>query len=108
MAERDFYIGIDIDDVYAVTSFFSADMKEPATISMVAGSEIFQIPVQIARKKESGQWLIGENREWAEEEQVTVIDALFSKAINEEELFIEEESYMAEELLLIFLRKLIG
>ena len=43
MAERGFYIGIDIDDTYAVTSFFTTGMKDVATVSMVAGSEVFQI-----------------------------------------------------------------
>ena len=51
MTERGFYIGIDIDDSYAVTSFYSAGMKEPATVSMIAGGEVFQVPVQIAKKK---------------------------------------------------------
>lgn len=109
MAERGFYIGIDIDDTYAVTSFFTTDMKEPATVSMVAGSEVFQIPVQITKKKGIGQWFIGAEAERvAREQQVTVVDALFSRTINQEELLIEGESYPAEELLVLFLRKLIG
>lgn len=109
MADRGFYIGIDIDDTYAVTSFFTTGMKEPATVSMVAGSEVFQIPVQITKKKGIGQWFIGAEAERvAREQQVTVVDALFGRAMNQEELLIEGEHYPAEELLVLFLRKLIG
>lgn len=109
MADRGFYIGIDIDDTYAVTSFFSTGMKDVATVSMVAGSEVFQIPVQITKKKGIGQWFIGAEAERvACEQQVTVIDALFSRAVNQEELLIEGECYPAEELLVLFLKKLIG
>jgi len=107
MVERGFYIGIDIDDTYAVTSYFTAGMKEPATVSMVAGSEVFQIPVQITKKKGVGQWFIGEEAERvAQEQQVTVVDGLFLRAIHQEELLIEGERYPAEELLVLFIRKL--
>ena len=63
MAEQGFYIGIDIDDTYAVTSFFTTGMKDVATVSMVAGSEVFQIPTQITKKKGIGQWFIGAEAE---------------------------------------------
>ena len=109
MAERGFYIGIDIDDTYAVTSFFTTGMNDVATVSMVAGSEVFQIPVQITKKKGMGQWFVGAEAERvAQEQQVTVIDALFSRAMNQEELLIEGEHYPAEELLVLFLRKLVS
>ncbi len=109
MADRGFYIGIDIDDTYAVTSFFTTGMREPATVSMIAGSEVFQIPVQITKKKGIGQWFIGEEAERiAKEQQVTVVDSLFSRALRQEELSIEGEHYPAEELLVLFLRKLIA
>ncbi len=109
MAERGFYIGIDIDDSYAVTSFFTTGMKDVATVSMVAGSEVFQIPTQITKKKGIGQWFIGAEAERiAEEQQVTVVDALLGRAMRQEELLIEGEAYPVEELLVLFLRKLIG
>ena len=43
MAER--YIGIDLNDKYAMISFYTQEMSEPNTISMVTGSEVYQIPV---------------------------------------------------------------
>ena len=109
MADRGFYVGIDIDDTYAVTSFYAPGMKEPATVSMVTGSEVFQIPVQITKKKGIGQWFIGEEAERvAENQQVTVIDKLVSRALQREDLLIEGEHYQAEDLLVLFLKKLIG
>ena len=109
MEDRGFYIGIDIDDTYAVTSYFSAGMTEPATVSMVAGSEVFQIPVRITKKKDLGQWYIGEEAERvAKEQQGIAIDGLLTKALHQEELLVEGESYPAEELLVLFIRKLIS
>ena len=46
-----YYIGIDLNDSYAMVSFFQQNMKEPETVSTVAGSEEFQIPLVLARRK---------------------------------------------------------
>lgn len=109
MTEQGFYVGIDIDDTYAVTSFFDTGMKEPATVSMVAGSEVYQILTRISKKKGIGQWFIGEEAErMAKVQQMTAVDCLLSRALQQEELVLEGERYPAEELLVLFLRKLIG
>lgn len=102
MTEQAFYIGIDIDDTYAVVSFFSNGMKEPETFSMVTGSEIYQIPVKLTKKKDTEQWMIGEEAE----KQEWMVDCLFSRALKQEEILIEGTGYPAEELLLIYIRKL--
>ena len=109
MAESSFYIGIDIDDKYAVTSYYSAGMKEPATVSMVTGSEVFQIPVLITRKNENNHWVIGEDaKQQAKEQQTMLIDCLLQKALEQKEIVIDEEGYKAEDLLVFFFRKLIS
>lgn len=82
MKECGFYIGIDIDDTYAVTSYFVAGMKEPATVSMVDGNDEFQIPL--------------------------VVEGLLTKALNQEEVLVEGKIYSAEEWLFFFIRNLIA
>ena len=47
--ENRFYLGIDLDDENAVVSYYELNMKEPETLSMVAGSEVFQIPVLLTK-----------------------------------------------------------
>ena len=42
--EHRFYLGIDLDDQYAVISSYELNKKEPETFSAIAGSEIYQIP----------------------------------------------------------------
>ena len=109
MAERGFYVGIDIDDTYAVASFYEDGIKEPATVSMKAGSEVFQIPLQVVKRKGLGQWFIGEDApaNWQEQDAL-VIDKLLSRALHREELTIDGENYEAKELLILFLKKLIS
>ncbi len=45
--EQQLYIGIDLNDNYAMVSFATTSHQEPETVSAVAGSEIFQIPLAV-------------------------------------------------------------
>lgn len=53
-----YYIGIDLNDSYAMVSYFQQNMKEPETVSTVAGSEEFQIPLVLARSKSIGNGIM--------------------------------------------------
>lgn len=109
MTEQGFYVGIDMDDRYAVVSFYEDSMKEPATVSMRPGTEVFQIPLEIGKKKGIEQWVIGEETfETTASMDVTVINHLLSRAKMEEEIVVDEECYLATELLSLFLKKLVG
>lgn len=57
MTEQCYYIGIDMDDRNAVISYYKAGMREPETLSTIAGSEIYQIPVALIKKRGSDSGL---------------------------------------------------
>ncbi len=106
--DNQFCVGIDIDDENAIVSYSEKNKKEPETLSMVAGSEVYQIPVCLAKKKGMGQWFIGdEARHLAVVQGENCIGNLLSKALNGEKVFVENEKYPAKELLQLFLKKLI-
>ena len=106
--ENQFYLGIDLDDENAVISFFEPNMKEPETVSTVAGSEVFQIPLLLTKKKGIGQWFIGEEaKRLALLQGTTGEGKLLNRALKREMVFIEGEKYPAEELLVLYLKKLI-
>lgn len=103
-----YYLGIDLDDENAIISFFQPNMREPDTVSAVAGSEIFQIPVVLAKKQESGQWCIGEEaKKLALRQGEGEICNLLSKALRQELISVGQESLLAEELLEIYVKKLL-
>ena len=106
MAER--YIGIDLNDKYAMISFYTQEMSEPNTISMVTGSEVYQIPVSLCKKRESRQWLYGEEaKKSAKETGSFYIDGLPQKALAREKVEFEGTVYESTELLFVFLKKLL-
>lgn len=106
--ENHFYLGIDLDDDYAVVSYYELNSREPETVSTVAGSEVFQIPVLLTKKKGIGQWFIGAAAErLAAVQQETGVRQLLSRALKREMVFVEEEKYPAAELLMLYIKKLI-
>lgn len=101
-----YYIGIDLNDSYAMVSFFQQNMKEPETVSTVVGSEEFQIPLVLARRKSIGKWYYGdEARRLSKSGEMVCIDQLLKRALNNEKIVIDDDSFMAEELLALFLKK---
>ncbi|MBO5373625.1 MAG: hypothetical protein J6A75_13045 [Lachnospiraceae bacterium] len=105
-AER--YIGIDLSEKYAMISYYTRGMSEPGTFSMVTGSEVYQIPVCVSKKKGIGQWLFGEEaRKYAREEGVSCIEGLLKKALAGEQVEVENEIYETTDLLFMYLKKLL-
>lgn len=106
--ENHFYLGIDLDDENAVISYFELNMKEPETLSTIAGSEVFQIPVLLTKKKGIGQWFIGEEaKRLALMQGEEGANKLLTRALKQEMVFVDGEKYPARELLVLYLRKLI-
>lgn len=108
MEKIPYYLGIDLDNDNAVISYFQLNMKEPETVSTVAGSEVYQIPVMIEKKRGIGQWFIGEEaRRLALMQGEEPVSGLLDAALFENELLVEGERYKAEELLVLYIKKLI-
>ena len=100
------YIGIDLSDKCAMVSFFQPNMKEPETTGTIAGSEVYQIPTLLAKRKHLGQWYYGDDaRKMAKTSEVICVDALLRRAVNGETIRIEEESFESWELLGLFIKK---
>ena len=91
--EHRFYLGIDLDDQYAVISSYELNKKEPETFSAIAGSEIYQIPALITKKKGIGQWFVGEEAvrlAIAQGEEAN--GRLLSRAVGGEKVFVDGET----------------
>ena len=100
-------LGIDLNHRYAMVSYYQLNMNEPETVSTIAGSDNYQIPTLLAKKKNVEQWFYGEEaKKMAKTSEVICVDALLKRAVNGESFRIEEASYEAWELLALFLKKL--
>ena len=108
MEKTSYYLGIDLDNDNAVISYFQLNMKEPETVSTVAGSEVYQIPVLLSKKHGIGQWFIGEEaKRLALLQGEEAVSGLLQAALAGKEFFIEGETYKAQELLALYIKKLV-
>lgn len=108
MEKQAYYLGIDLDDENAVSSYLQVKEKEPETISSAAGSEVYQMPLLLAKNNQDGQWCIGsEAKKLALQQGVDAADQLLGRALSGETVVMGEESYPAAELLAVYLQTLI-
>lgn len=104
---KETYIGIDINNSFIQISYYQTDMKEPETISVIAGEEKYLIPTALCQKKSSGAWHYGEEaKRIHSNNEGTYIDNLLEKAIAKEEILLDE-LYYAQDLFFILLRKIL-
>lgn len=104
-----YYLGIDINDRNAMISYYQLNMEEPETVGTVAGSEVFQIPLVLAKRKDLGQWYYGDDaRKRAKNTEMICIDSLLHRAVTGDKILVDNENYDAEDLLALFLRKIMA
>lgn len=103
------YFGIDISDKYTMISMYQLHMAEPQTISTIVGSENYQIPTYLSKKKGISQWYFGrEARQRVQMGEAIGVDGLLEKALQGEAVFVEHEKYEARDLLAIFLKRILS
>lgn len=99
-------IGIDLDGDVAMVSFSYAG-GEPETVSPLAGSEIFAIPLAICLRK-SGGWAYGEEaRRVAKSGLGQCEEHLLERALRGEQVQLGEKLFALSDLLAMFLKKMV-
>ena len=103
MALEEVYIGIDLEESRMQVSYFTIDMDAPQTVSLVAGEELYRIPLVLRRSQESGSWYLGDGKM---QEGELYVDRLWERCLKGERLGTGRE-YGAVELFSILLRKVL-
>lgn len=104
---EEWYIGIEAGRRFTQISCYHADQTEPETKSTLAGTELYQIPTALCKRRQTGQWCIGEEgRRIAEAGEGFYVADLLKRAFYKETVSMDRD-YAAEELLLVFFRKLL-
>lgn len=105
--KEEWYIGIEAGRQWTQVSCYHAGTAEPETKSTLAGSELYQIPTAICKRKQGGQWCIGEEgRRLAQSGEGYYAEGLLQRAFQKETVMLDR-AYEAEDLLSVFFRKLL-
>lgn len=106
--EQKLYVGIDLSDSYAMVSFATTAQPEPETVSAVAGSEIFQIPLAVCMASASGQWVYGDEAIRFEKAEMGKCESrLLTRALEQDYTIIQDQAYEIRTLLAIFIKKIL-
>lgn len=101
------YLGIDISSRNTVISIYKSNMSEPSTVTTVLGSENFAIPTVLAKKNGLSQWYYGhEALKMARSKEAVLVEDLFTLALKNESVYLDDNSYEARDLMVIFFKKL--
>ncbi|NLK79039.1 MAG: hypothetical protein GX284_15305 [Clostridiales bacterium] len=98
--KEEWYIGIEIGRKWTMVSYYTEGMKEPETKGLVNGSQSYRISTGLGKKEGMNQWYL------TEQPKQLVVEDLLDKAVKGE-IVEAEESYYAQELFSVFLRKVI-
>ncbi|NLL78690.1 MAG: hypothetical protein GX234_02575 [Clostridiales bacterium] len=99
-------VGYDLNDEYAQISYLVLGEKEPETVSVVAGSQLYNIPAVLCKRSEVNQWFYGkEALKAAEAGEGILVTQLLSRALGGEEVEVGEEKFDAVAILALFLKR---
>lgn len=100
------YIGYDLSYGYAQISYCRQLDDTPETYSLTEGTEQYNIPVCLFKRRGINQWFIGkEALVFSEQEEGTLIDHIFEKALDQESILIEEEEFETLALLALYVKR---
>lgn len=117
-----FMVGIDLMDEFCQISYLynkrarfgrgfvnaatGGISREPVTFSAVPGQEVYNIPMVLARRKNSAAWLAGQEAlDAVREGEASAVTKLLEKARGEMPVRFEGEEYSPGSLLALFLRR---
>lgn len=107
--KNEIYFGIDISNRYTVISSYRTGMAEPVTLSTVVGSENYLIPTLLSKKKGIGQWFFGDDAKVRTSMgEAVLVEDIYNLSLANASVMVDGSEYEARELLVLFLKKVIG
>ena len=83
-------VGYDLGKNYAQISYCYMEETEPETVSAVTGTEQYNIPTVLCKRKGVGQWYYGkEALKFAREEEGILVEDLIALAERGEDVLVE-------------------
>ncbi len=99
-------IGYDLGENYAQISYYLPAAEDAETLAVVTGSEQYNIPMVLFKRRDVNQWLYGKDAVRAVKEQEgEPVENLLELAHKGETVIIEEESFDPVALLTLFVKR---
>lgn len=104
--DRNVVVGYDIGRNFAQISYCGLNETEPETVSYIAGTEQYNIPLVLCKRRGVGQWYYGkEALKFAKEEDGILVEDLLMLAQRGEDVMVEGEAFDPVALLTLFVKR---
>ena len=99
-------VGYDLGRTFAQISYCGLEETEPETVSAVAGTEQYNIPVVLCKRSGVGQWYYAKEAiKFAKEENGILVEDLLTLAERGEDVLVEGEAFDPAALLTLFVKR---
>ena len=103
---KSFVLGYDLGDEVSQISYLASDADMPETLSVLAGSELYNIPITLCRRRDVNQWFFGREAERKiQTEDVIPVLHLVEAARKGDKLEIAGMEYDPVALLTLFVKR---
>ncbi len=104
-----YVIGYDLNNEYVQISFCRIDSDNPETFSTSDEQECYNIPLVMCKKRNGGQWLIGEDAiACSDDGDGELVTGFLDVAKEGGTVFVDREEYHAKDLLALFIKRSLG
>lgn len=104
--ERRFVLGYDLGEKVSQISFLASDADMPETLSVLAGSELYNIPTVLCKKNDVNQWFYGKEAvRHIEEQDGLPVYGLVSAAREGKPVVVGDGEYDPIALLTLFIKR---
>ena len=98
-------IGYDLGRQFSQVSYYAVGDADPCTVSPVAGTEQYNIPTVLCKRVGVSQWYYGKEALKNQGEEGILVDHLLEKALQGEEVLVEETTFDPVALLTLFIKR---
>ena len=104
--EKRFVLGYDLGEKVSQISYLASDADMPETLSVLAGSEIYNIPTVLCKRRDVNQWFYGKEAvRHIEDGDGIPVDNLLAAAKNGKPIMVGESEYDPIALLTLFVKR---
>ena len=107
--EEKLVVGYDVSDTFSPISYYVQGNDDVETLSLVAGTQNYNIPTVLCKRSGVNQWFYGkEALRYSQENQGILVQNLLKLAVDGEPVLIEETSFEPIALLTLFFKRSLG
>ena len=105
--ETGLLVGMDICEDFIQLTYFDYKLLSPESISREEGEEQYLIPMRFAYRRNKNDWIIGDELDNEEPDDITEIKDFVKTITNKEKIKVYDKNYERDKLMNIFIREVL-